>query len=82
MSSATLCSSLNIITLPKIRSCLAKDANFGERHREWANAYSSFDFVVQLKKLISLFNRLYLKLSWQTRWGDCITNDHVNSRRR
>lgn len=67
MSSAPLCSSLNIITLPKIRSCLAKDANFGELHRERENAYSSLDFVVQLKKLFSPFNRLYLKLSWQTR---------------
>lgn len=67
MSSAPLCSSLNIITLPKIRSCLAKDVNFGELHRERENAYSSLDFVVQLKKLFSPFNRLYLKLSWQTR---------------
>lgn len=63
MSPAPLCSSLNIITLPKIRSCLAKDANVGELHRERENAFSSLDFVAQLEKLFSPFNRLYLKLS-------------------
>jgi len=63
MSPASLYSSLNIITLPKMRSCLAKDANFGELHSERENAYSSLDVVAQLKKLFSPFNRLYLKLS-------------------
>lgn len=51
MSPAPLCSSLNIIPLTKIRSCLAEDANFGELHREIENTYPSLDFVAQLKKL-------------------------------